>query len=529
MARPELLDRRSGWGGVLRLQALGAEEAQTLMEARIGRRDLGADVRDRILRAAGGNPLFVEEMAAMVQASEMARSTCLRRSRPRRRPGADTGEVAAHDPADRARPQGLIRPDRPLFAGEDAFRFRHLLMRDAAYDGLPKAERADLHEQLADWLGYHLEQASRYRQELGDRDVDAQALATRAGEWLALAGSRAILRQDFHAALALLERAADLLPDERRDGRFEMQLGWTLFNAGQVSEAVSGLAHGAERAAAAGDRVSELGLRLEQAGYELVFEPTEGRRATPRARRGGAAGVRGRRRRGGLSVACCAFVLADEMQGRPWAGIAAWAERLVDHARRADHHIMADWGEGVLVGAHYRGSTPVAECLRWLDEHPAVERRSVLPYRDRLLAMLGRFDEAHRLLDDASDRVTELGVVRFQTWPAFRRFEVVMLGAKHRTRRLQHGTRVRPNRSREGSATSCGSAATSPTRCSRSAMMTRPNSGSNAGARPRRARSEPRRSCGAKREARCWRGVASSEKASGSHARRSPSPQRRTC
>ena len=78
----------------------------------------------------------------------------------------------------------LIRPDRPLFAGEDAFRFRHLLMRDAAYEALPKAERAELHEQFADWLaehgdelveldellGYHLEQAYRYRQELGQAD-----------------------------------------------------------------------------------------------------------------------------------------------------------------------------------------------------------------------------------------------------------------------------------------------------------------------------------------------------------------------
>ena len=69
MARPELLDRRSGWGGVLRLQPLAAEEAETLMDARTAGRELEADVRERILRAAGGNPLFVEEMAAMVQAS----------------------------------------------------------------------------------------------------------------------------------------------------------------------------------------------------------------------------------------------------------------------------------------------------------------------------------------------------------------------------------------------------------------------------------------------------------------------------
>ena len=71
----------------------------------------------------------------------------------------------------------LIRPGRPLLAGEDAFRFGHLLIRDAAYDALPKSTRAELHRRFADWLeergvelverdelvGYHLEQAVRIR------------------------------------------------------------------------------------------------------------------------------------------------------------------------------------------------------------------------------------------------------------------------------------------------------------------------------------------------------------------------------
>lgn len=67
------------------------------------------------------------------------------------------------------------------------------------------------------------------------------------------------------------------------------------------------------------------------------------------------------------------------------------------------------------------------EGLRWLDEHPEVERRNVLPYRDRFLGMLGRFDEAHRLLDGVADHVAELGVARFQTSLAVRRFDVARL------------------------------------------------------------------------------------------------------
>ena len=95
----------------------------------------------------------------------------------------------------------LIRPDQAQFAGEDGFRFRHLLIRDAAYDALPKATRAELHERFAAWLeqrgeelveldeilGYHLEQAARYKQELGT----GPTLAERAGERLAAAGRRA--------------------------------------------------------------------------------------------------------------------------------------------------------------------------------------------------------------------------------------------------------------------------------------------------------------------------------------------------
>src|SRR5207302_11413719 len=115
-----------------------------------------------------------------------------------------------------------IRPDASQFPGEDGFRFRHLLIRDAAYDALPKATRGDLHERFGTWLeergvdlvevdeilGYHLEQAARYKGELGQSDP---ALAERAGDRLAAAGRRALWRGDVRAAAELLERALALL------------------------------------------------------------------------------------------------------------------------------------------------------------------------------------------------------------------------------------------------------------------------------------------------------------------------------
>ena len=93
----------------------------------------------------------------------------------------------------------VIRPDRSAFPDDDAFRFRHMLIRDAAYRSLPKESRAELHERFAAWLeqvaesrmheleeivGYHLEQAHRCLAELGPLDADAEALANRGSKRL---------------------------------------------------------------------------------------------------------------------------------------------------------------------------------------------------------------------------------------------------------------------------------------------------------------------------------------------------------
>jgi len=100
----------------------------------------------------------------------------------------------------------VIRPERSQLPGEDGFRFRHLLIRDAAYDALPKSTRAELHQRFATWLeqhgaelveldeilGYHLEQAYRYRAELG-LAADGE-LAAAARRRLTDAGRRAYRR-----------------------------------------------------------------------------------------------------------------------------------------------------------------------------------------------------------------------------------------------------------------------------------------------------------------------------------------------
>ena len=123
----------------------------------------------------------------------------------------------------------------PQLPDDAAYRFRHQLIRDAAYDALPKAVRADLHQRFADWLeahghdlveldeflGHHLEQAARYLAELGRSDP---AVADQASRRLAAGGSRARWRGDTHAARSLLGRALELVdePDLNLEIAFAM-------------------------------------------------------------------------------------------------------------------------------------------------------------------------------------------------------------------------------------------------------------------------------------------------------------------
>ena len=149
----------------------------------------------------------------------------------------------------------LIRTDRSDFADDEAYRFRHLLIRDAAYASLPKRERAELHERFAGWLerrsqsktgeydlivAYHLEQAYEYRTELGDDPANARRLADRAVELLAPAGQAALERGDPHAAVNLLRRAANLAPLGRRRTGSLIALRSALRTAGEreASDAV---------------------------------------------------------------------------------------------------------------------------------------------------------------------------------------------------------------------------------------------------------------------------------------------------
>jgi class 3 adenylate cyclase len=262
IARPELLDVRPGWGGgklnatSVLLEPLSADEAHELAEEVLGDRNLDPETRERILATAAGNPLFLEEMAALaheargavdvpptIRALLQARLdtlndgelTVIQR-------GAVEGQVFHRGAIAALAPSApvvdvpqqlvalvrkeLVRPDAALIAGDDAFRFRHLLIRDAAYEGLPKSVRAELHARFAEWLdanatlveqdeivGYHLEQAARFTSELDAADPTGEELARRAAERLGAAGIEAFEREDLHATRSLLTRALGLVSE----------------------------------------------------------------------------------------------------------------------------------------------------------------------------------------------------------------------------------------------------------------------------------------------------------------------------
>ncbi len=177
MARPELLDRRPNWGGgklnatTVLLEPLAAGDAESLVASLLDGEAVDESLRARILDAAEGNPLFAEEMVALVRESpgdvvavpptiqallaarldqlDQSERNVLERGSVEGRT-FHRGAVQALSPTDEQLltpltalvRRELLRPDRPQFPGEDAFRFRHLLIRDAAYDALPKASRA---------------------------------------------------------------------------------------------------------------------------------------------------------------------------------------------------------------------------------------------------------------------------------------------------------------------------------------------------------------------------------------------------
>jgi class 3 adenylate cyclase len=447
IARPELSERRPAWPVTLRLEPLADEDVDELIPERIP-----GELREKIARAAGGNPLFIEEMLAIAQEAEgevvvpptlqallAARLDQLETAeRSALERGAIEGEIFHRGAVQALAPEEaqvtprlaalvrkeLIRPHRPQLAGEDGFRFRHLLIRDAAYDALPKAIRADLHERFATWLeqhgvelveldeilGYHLEQACRYRAELGVPADGTLALAARGR--LTAAGRRALLRHDSAAAANLLARAAALLPTDALDLQLELDLVGALFDSGDNADALRVAQSIAERAATAGDRVGELCALLEEEICRLALQP-EG--AAERLAALVAEALPIFEAAGddlALSTAYRALGNVANLRGQMDARLEA-TERALIHLRRAGIAHREDRLVYSLAMAQLHGSTPVSKLCEWLDEQEELRPQNALLREGRAeaLAMLGRFDEARTMLAGLRAELADRGAM----------------------------------------------------------------------------------------------------------------------
>ena len=478
LARPELHDVRPDWsqlGSAIRLQPLetGASEA---MVANLLGTGMPEEIARTIVRAASGNPLFIEEMLRMmVDEGAIARSNGswivsrdlkelgapetvhaviaarLDRLEPAEREvlqrASVVGEVfwwgAVADLAEDASPaetgrrlhalarKDLIRPDPSTFFGEDAFRFGHLLIRDVAYESLPKKARAALHERFANWVderagertaefdeivGYHVERAHRYLSELAPADERTTGLARLGADRLAAAGERARVRGDMAGARNLLTRAASLLPAE--DGRrpaLLMSLVDALYETGNLREAVRVATEAIDGARAVGDRRIE--YRVGMRRMRAVMHSTVGHshddalREIERARDffedvGDDAGL-------AEALLMYGSVLF-------WAGrcddAVGFFERAVDHARRAgERHLELKAIDHTCIAIE-QGMTPAAEGISRIERLlEGYQSERVLWARTRrfvgsLEASRGRFSEARALLREGQETTREMGM-----------------------------------------------------------------------------------------------------------------------
>jgi class 3 adenylate cyclase/tetratricopeptide (TPR) repeat protein len=470
LTRPELLEERPGWleaGGesasVIELEPLPSNDSAELLDRLAEDGDLTSEQRTALLTAAEGNPFYLEQMVAMraeiagdaataipptIQAVLTARIDRLSRGEREvleqasiegrtfhRGPLIDALEREQwsqldEDLAALAR-RNLIRLSSADLEGERAFRFGHILIRDAIYALIPKQRRAELHEQHARWLerrgdqvqgeheevaGYHLERAFGYHVEVEPAaTITRRELAATGGRHLAAAGRTALARDDLPAAIRLLERAMALLPeDDLERGAIAPELGTALTEAGRLDDAERALDTAVEQAAARGDAIAEAHAVVVRLLGRLMVD-TEPSAEEVRDRFDA---LRATLERGGNDLALDRLwrlrALVHWIEARSAEAEAAWA-RAAEHARRAgDEQGLADvltW----LASSAYFGPTPVDEGLARCEEIAAQlspqsrPQAIVLETLAGLRAMRGEFETARVLLAEANAIHDELG------------------------------------------------------------------------------------------------------------------------
>ena len=473
LARPELLELRPAWAGgqvnatTMLLEPLSVEESELLIRNLLGGAEPDPAMSRAIVAAADGNPLFVEEILAMLlDEGALERHESVGAVETIRVPPtiqavltARLDRLAADEQAaiETAAVMGtffrrrsleellggedlearlgalvrkeLIRPDRTT--SEPAFHFRHLLIREAAYNRIPKERRGELHERFADLierqfagrlgeieelLAYHLERAAVLYGELGLEAERVRRLAARAAALLASAGARALAREDIPAAINLLERATQLL-DANAEERAAvlLDLGSALREKGELRRADVVLEEAAEVASASADSSLHWRAVVERSSLAAYVDPAV--RADDLLRRAAEAERVFEESGDELGLAKAALHVAEVrwMQGRS-GEMEEVLERAIGHAEHVGARRERSWALGSLCRAALLGPAPVEEAIERCDRTRARSGDDVVvaAYADSctavLEAMRGRPDEARGLYERTHERLEEIGL-----------------------------------------------------------------------------------------------------------------------
>jgi DNA-binding SARP family transcriptional activator len=454
IGREELLDERPAFleeADRMVVDALSPMETRTILD-RLGGGSLATDQSDRIVEAAEGNPLFLEQLLALALeggAEERLPATVqtllaarLDRLGPGERAVLERGAVIGREfsvedvtpllpPEAHAVGAHLDNLSRRGFvrAADGGFVFRHGMVQEAVYRATPKRLRASLHARHAESLdrmsvpptdldetvGYHLEQSYRLRAELREVDEATTELGELGGRRLGAAGVRALRRGDVPAASHLLERAISLLPAQHPLRRELLcELGLVRIAAHDADAALDALAGAIALATDAGDRRIDARARIElayirlraEAGTtadELLEETVKG---IPLFERAGDRRALGR-----------AWLLTGFVQGGHRGDHTAW---LAAAERALEHYKAARWPTSTCVGeiaaALYWGPTPVEDAvgkceLLLCDESLDLPGTAyVQTFLAGLLAQRQQFRDARQLAAASQATLDELGL-----------------------------------------------------------------------------------------------------------------------
>ncbi len=462
--RPTLRERHPGLAEhaaaeLIDLRPLDEAGAGSIIDDVLGDGGMPAALRDRVVTAAAGNPLFVRQLLSML--IDTGRLThdrgrwrllgdpadlaippsieALVAARVDELPGQDRavlepasvigGEfsraalgVLVEPPLAREVPIALTRlGERQMVApiadldGPFDHRFVHPMIRDVAYEGLLKRVRADLHERYVEWveadaptdgrsveldeiLGHHLEQAHRYRADLGPLDDHGLQLGRRAADRLGAAGCRALERGDMPAAASLLRRGAGALPEDHAGAaRLLLALGLAEMETGRFADADATWERAANRAWDAVDGPLQAMARLER--MRLAYTMGVGATGEEVARNGERAVARFRATGNdeGLAIAWRLLLNVRITECR-YADAERAAEAIVTHSRRVGNRLIVNRMQLVLAQLALRGPLTVEDaigrCMRIIGEladdrqSAAVARRALA----HLQAMRGEID-----------------------------------------------------------------------------------------------------------------------------------------